>query len=124
MPDAPRLKLRAVCLICDRPRPLTFGGWCAGCAQIACGDGDGERAGLPVPSDPLRACRRLVVHLVSGMYRPWDCWPCALLTTWCSECDTPTGEMAPREAAAHLLVGPWVVAGCEGFVPAALRAIG
>lgn len=124
MPGGPRLTFRSVCRACNHPRPMTFDGWCTTCAQLACAEGDGERVGLPVPDDPLRALQQMVIHLVSGVYRPGECWPCALLTMWCGDCDTPTPEMSAAEVTRHVLVGPWVARGCEGFVPAAIRTAG
>lgn len=117
-----RLRRRAVCHHCHRPRPLTLDGCCPACAEDNCVEAAGSLVGLPVPEDVTLAVEVLRVHAVICGYRPLECWTCALLTTRCRECDTPTREMTPFPGAGHQVLGRWVVVGCEGYVPGAVRA--
>lgn len=113
---------RPRCQRCRRRAALVLHGWCPVCVQTCCGDGEGQRVGLPVPVDVDHAVQQLDQHLRRDGYRPRTCWTCALLSAHCTECDTPLPDMSPQERADHGLVDRWVVVGCEDYVTAALRA--
>lgn len=114
--------LRRRCQCCGGPARLTYHGWCATCVRRCCDQDEGSRVGLPVPSDVSAVIGQLDAHLRIDGYRPRHCWTCALLTDYCSECDTAVTAMTADNRLAHRIVGGWVVIGCEGYVTAGLRS--
>lgn len=117
-------------------RVLTTMGYCPECALRACGDGDGDRVGLPVPADVDLAVSLLDQH-IEGCTVPVDnCAVCVLLDAECTECGTRSDDMTQAAAPLHRFVAgrddeddesggaDAVVVGCEGYVTGAARAAG
>lgn len=84
-----------------------------------CGDGEGHLIGLPaVPHTQIsNAVAYISRHIKFGTFPEDDCALCLTLTFACTECE----EEHPSEADDHVLAGPFVVIGCEGYHFAALR---
>lgn len=97
--------------------PLTSTRFCPTCADIVCKTDNGERAGLPMPTNVSAAVATLEQHYLACTLDRRACLVCALLAQanpWCAEC----GQNGDR----HITVGPRVVIGCRGYVGSAVRA--
>ncbi len=107
-------------------RPLTTAGWCPECADVACGAGDGDRVGLPVPADVDAAVAALARHVDEcDVDDPTACPVCAFASIVCTECDRATDLiMRDGDWEAHRFSDDdeWVIVGCEGYVFPIVRA--
>lgn len=99
--------------------PTSPTGWCAYCTIQACGDGDGDSAGLPTVADVDAAVAAFDRHLATC---PGGCRCLAhrVASTRCSECGEDSDMFEPDDG--HRVAGGFVLVGCEGYHTAALRA--
>ncbi|WP_394621243.1 hypothetical protein JNUCC0626_19760 [Lentzea sp. JNUCC 0626] len=116
-----------VCRECgDSELPFTPEGFCSGCAFDACADGDGDRVGLPVPTDLDTAVARLADHFVDGCWHTADvaCLVCHLAHRRCGDCDLMLGDMSDSQADEHRLCANelFLAVGCQGYVTPSVRA--
>lgn len=89
-------------------------GYCVNCAREACGEGDGERVGLPpVPEDSRDEVIVYARHVleddesetITNGLADWG---------YCGECDRDTSRM-PTDDESHIIVQDVVLIGCEGY---------
>lgn len=118
------------------PTIRTATGYCVPCAVTLCGEGDGDRAGLPVPGAPEAAITSLEHHMESCLEDPADCLVCALQLDTCPECGRDgqalyEGDPTYGEQDGHRVFYDEtndgvtcyrIVECCEGYLPPAVRA--
>lgn len=102
---------------------VTRTGYCVGCASDACEQGEGDRVGLPVPDDMDRAVEAVERHMRECTAADRGMCPvCTFGSATCPECDQRSKEMIADDVAAHMMCGPLVTVGCEGYAMPIVRA--
>lgn len=107
---------------------LNAEGFCPRCIIAACEGGYGEQVGLPAIHESVNI-DRAIVFVAKHVKHVEDtrdedhfdnCLLCQLLDEQCDECGDYSNGIDPDDEH-HIIVGDFVLIGCEGFHTAAIR---